>query len=382
MIRLAIPDVSGNEGHYLNECVETNFVSSVGPFVTRFEAMCAQATQSSGAVAVSSGTTGLQLALTTVGVGRDDLVILPTFTFIASANAISHCGASPWLFDVSAESWTLDPGQLRETVARETRRERGRLIHGSSGRRVAAIMPVYTLGHPADMEAIVVVAQEYGLPVISDAAAALGATYRGRALGGLADLSVASFNGNKTVTAGGGGAVFGMDEQLLARARHLSTTARIGQAYEHDAIGFNFRMTNIQAAVGCAQMERLEEFVSAKRRIDSRYRRELGARLKDATFGPRAEWADSACWFSSLVLPEDTKMLASEVCASVAEEQIEVRTFWKPVHLQRPYAQCLRATTAVSERLWSRVLSLPCSTSLSEDDQSRVIAALLRVLDG
>ena len=227
MIPLAVPNLGGNEARYLQECVETNFVSSVGPFVDRFEAMVAEASGASHAVATSSGTTGLHAALTALGVGRDDLVVLPSFTFIASANAISHCGATPWLLDVCGDSWTLDVAQLARVLETQAERRDGDLVHRESGRRVAALMPVYTLGLPAEMEPLVRVAMRHGLPVVADAAAALGARYRGRAVGALgADLSVFSFNGNKTVTAGGGGVVVGEDEALCARVRHLTTTAR------------------------------------------------------------------------------------------------------------------------------------------------------------
>jgi hypothetical protein len=202
MIPLAIPNLAGNEAKYLQECVETNFVSSIGPFVIRFEEMVATAAGARFAVATSAGTTGLHAALAAVGVTRDDLVILPSFTFIASANAIAHCGAMPWLFDVDAGSWTLDGEAVARALAGETERRDGRLVHKGSGRRVAAMMPVFTLGMPADMDRLTALAREYRLPLVVDAAPALGARYKGRAVGALgADLTVFSFNGNKTVTA-------------------------------------------------------------------------------------------------------------------------------------------------------------------------------------
>ena len=203
MIPLVVPNLNGREAEYLQQCIKTTFVSSIGPFVERFEGVVANATGVSQAVAVSSGTSGLHAALVAVGVGRDDLVVLPSFTFIASANAIAYCGASPWLFDVTEESWTLDPALLTKHFETETYQKNGRLIHKETGRRVAAVMPVYTFGMPADMDAIVKIANDYNLPVIADGAAALGATYKGRLSGNLgADLTIYSFNGNKTVTTG------------------------------------------------------------------------------------------------------------------------------------------------------------------------------------
>lgn len=377
MIPLAIPNISGNEGAYLQECVRSNFVSSVGPFVTRFEEMTAAATGADFAVATSAGTTGLHLALTAVGVRPGDLVITPSFTFIASANAVSHCGALPWLFDVSSEHWTIDPRLVRDELIRHAQWNAPDWIHRPSGRRIAALLPVDTLGHPADMDALAQIAASYGLPVVADAAAALGACYRGRAIGPLANLSVLSFNGNKTVTAGGGGMIVGQDGALMKRVRHLSTTARVGTDYDHDAVGFNYRMTNLQAAVGCAQMERAEEFVAAKRRIAARYREEL-ADLSGVEMFPCADWALSACWFSGVLLSSGDKVRAT--CAALRQSGIEARTFWKPIHLQRPYSDCPRTDMPVCESVWDRVLTLPCSTHLTSEEQTRVIATLRGLL--
>jgi len=377
LIPLCIPNLAGNEARYLQECVETNFVSSVGPFVDRLEEMVAAAAGAGGAVATSAGTTGLHAALTAVGVGRDDLVILPTLTFIASANAIAHCGAEPWLMDVDEESWTLDAILLGKALARQTERKGGALVHRPTGRRVAAILPVHTLGLPADMDALTALASEYRLPVVADAAAALGARDRGRPIGKLgAQLSVLSFNGNKTVTAGGGGAVLGDDEALVALVRHLTTTARVGAHYDHDRVGFNYRMTNLQAAVGCAQLERLDALVAAKRRIAAAYDAAFAglAALLPLPAPPRAR---SACWFSGALLADGA---AADLVPGLREAGVDARTFWKPIHLQAPFAGCPRDPTPVSDRVWPAVLTLPCSTGLSESDQERVIAAVRNVL--
>ena len=291
MIPLAIPNLSGNESRYLQECIDTAFVSSVGPFVDRFEHAVAKAAGAAHAVATASGTSGLHAALVAVGVGRDDLVVLPSWTFIASANAIHQCGATPWLFDVSAESWTLDPDQLAQAIDGETERRDGCVLHRPTGRRVAAIMPVHTLGLPADMDPIAKTAADTGLPIVADAAAALGARYRGAPIGlANADLSVFSFNGNKTATSGGGGAVTGADERLCAQLRHLTTTARCSADYRHDVAGFNYRMTNLQAAVGVAQLERIDALVAAKRRIARLYDAEL-AGLDGVSPFPQPGWA-------------------------------------------------------------------------------------------
>ncbi len=378
MIPLCVPNLSGNEARYLAECVSSTFVSSVGPFVTRFEQMVAAAAGTPGAVATSAGTTALHAALLTVGVKPGDLVVCPGLTFIASANAISHCGAIPWLFDVDEDSWTLSSDLLAETLRRETTRRDGALVHTATGRTVAAILPVFTLGLPADMDAIVPIAKDYGLPVVVDAAAALGASYKGRKSGDLgADLTMYSFNGNKTVTAGGGGAIVGMDENLLAAFRHLTTTARVGTEYDHDRIGYNYRMTNLQAAVGCAQMEQLDTFVSAKRRIAQRYNE--GFREIDGLKRfPAPQWAEGGDWFSGFMLDRpDGDKIGLALRRTLREAGIDARPFWKPMHMQKPYEQAPRTAMTVSEYVWNRIVTLPCSTHLTTEDQTTVVAAVL-----
>jgi perosamine synthetase len=374
MIPLCVPNLAGNEAKYLAECIETTFVSSVGPFVTRFEQMVATAAGTGHAVATSSGTTALHAGLLTVGVRPGDLVICPSLTFIASANAISHCGATPWLFDVDSYSWTLDPALLAEELARETLISNGERIHRASGRRVSAVVPVFTLGIPADMDPILAVARENGLAVVVDGAAALGARYRGRASGDLgADLTMYSFNGNKTVTAGGGGAIAGADPELVRAFRHLTTTARVGAEYDHDIVGYNYRMTNLQAAVGCAQMEKLDEFVAAKRRISATYNDAFRAINGFGAF-PSPEWAESPAWFSGFVFEtDDGKSRSAELRAALREAGIDARPFWKPMHQQPPYRDAPRTVMPVSDNLWERIVTLPCSTHLTEEDQSKVI---------
>lgn len=379
-IPLAEPDLSGNEAAYLSECVASGYVSSVGPFVERFEGAIARATGAQHAVATSSGTAALHLALDAVGVGRDDLVIIPSYTFAATAAAVAYCGAVPWLFDISEGSWTLDPRQLATHLKRDTEFVRGALIHTASGRRVGAIMPVYTLGLPADMKAITQAAGEFGLPVVADAAAALGARYRGGPLASSgATLSIISFNGNKTVTAGGGGAVVGNDAPLTDLVRHLSTTARRGDGYDHDRVGYNYRLSNLQAAVGCAQLERLDAFLERKRRIRERYVDALGD-LAAISPSPSPDWAQSSYWLSVFALLGDGQDDAASLRQEMHAAGIEARPFWKPMHLQAPYREAPRTELPVSESIWQRVLPLPSSPQLTPHEQNRVIDAVRRGL--
>lgn len=374
MIPLCIPNLAGNEGAYLAECVDSTFVSTVGPFVGRFEEMVATASGAPHAVATSAGTTGLHAAYVAAGVVHGDLVICPTLTFIATANAVSHAGATPWLMDVDAESWTLDHDQVKNALATTCQRNGdGELIHEPSGRRVAAITPVFTLGMPANMDELVAIAREYGLPLIADGAAALGGSYHDRLTGDLgADLTMYSFNGNKIVTAGGGGAIVGHDQALIDRLRHLTTTARVGADYDHDMVGFNYRMTNLQAAVGCAQMEQLDTFSAAKRRIDARYR-EAFAGLPVEGFPALAD-RQSANWFTGFYIPgREGAEQSRNLRAALRDAKIDARPFWKPMHLQAPYVDAPCEAVTRSNALWEQIVTLPCSTQLTEDEQAYVI---------
>ena len=375
-IPLAVPSVGPAEAANLQACIETTFVSSVGPFVTQFEAVTATVTGSVGAVATSAGTTGLHVALVVLGVRPGDLVLCPSFTFIASANAISHAGAVPWLFDIDA-NWVIDLDAVEQALKTETRVEHGVRLHIETGRRVAGLLPVLTLGNAPDPARLDELAEKFELPVLVDAACALGATAGERSLGSLGRLAVLSFNGNKIATAGGGGMVVGGDETLLQRVRHLSTTARVSADYSHDEVGFNYRMTNLQAAVGCAQMERLDDFLAAKHRIRETYHREL-ADLPGVSAFPITPGGNA--WFSGVVLTDAARTTATDAARQLADRGIEGRTFWKPVHLQAPYAGSPRQDMTRCEALWTRILTLPCSSGLTTGDQTRVVAAVRDIL--
>lgn len=378
MIPLAIPNIGKAEAANLQKCVEENFVSTVGAFVTDFEKKVAELSGTTSAAATGSGTQGLHMALRALGIGQGDLVIVPSFTFIASANSISHSGATPWFVDVSRHDWTLDPAKLATALRDKTERTGEGLIHRPTGKKVRAIMPVYTLGTPADMDAIGAVAKEYGLPIVADAAAAIGVTYKGRPIGDLADLTVYSFNGNKTITSGGGGMIVGR-EDLVKRAKHLTTTARIGRDYDHDEVGFNYRMTNIEAAVGCAQFDRLGEFLAAKKRIRETYDAAF-AGVNDISLFPAPRERGTAYWFSGLVFEGTEPPVVNAICDRLKEAGIEARPFWKPVHNQPPYRNAPAEELPVTEDLWHRIITLPCSTSLTPEEQSTVIAALKKAL--
>lgn len=381
MIPLAIPNISGNEGKYLQSCIDESFVSTVGRFVGEFEAKLCEVTSFKSAVVTSQGTTALHLGLTALGVDVGDLVIIPAMTFIATANSVSHCKAKPWILDVSYNSWTLDPILLDRALTEECFRDEGTLRHRSSGARVAAIMPVYTMGLAPDMDAICDIADDYGIPVLADGAAALGTTYKGQKIGKTrAAMTMMSFNGNKIITSGGGGALLGNDLELMGLVRHLSSTARRGADYDHDLIGFNYRMTNIQAAVGVAQIERLAEFVAAKHRISARYKEAFGRRADIHPF-VEACWSEGNHWFSGIYLKDWEVDRVSALRAHLQKVEIDARPFWKPMHLQEPYRDCHQTLSGTADSLWERILPLPCSTHITEEELAYVINAVLQFED-
>jgi dTDP-4-amino-4,6-dideoxygalactose transaminase len=371
-IPLCVPNLNGNEKKYLNECIDTTFVSSIGAFVAKFEDAVALSAGVPCAVACSSGTTALHIALTACGVKRDDLVIIPSYTFIATANAISHCGASPYLIDCRADDWTIDAGLLKEELRQNARMTDIGPVHMASSKRIAAIVPVYSHGGVPQMKCISQIAYAYGIPVIADAAAAIGACYQSQPIGLYADATVFSFNGNKTVTCGGGGAVVTAKNELGVLIRHMLSTARVGTGYDHDMVGYNYRITNLQAAVGLAQMERLEFFLHKKREIRAYYAQELSG-LPGISLFPDL-LGESVCWLSGVVT--ESRDDAQRLRCVLEDKGIESHTFWKPMHLQSPYRDCLRTEMPICESLWERVIPLPSSTGITEAELAKVVATV------
>lgn len=358
-IPLAVPDLRGREAQLLVKCVEENWVSSAGPEVVAFEAAVARLTGRKHAIAVVNGTAGLHLSLLAAGVCPGDHVAVPDWTFAASPNAIAHAGATPHFVDVGESDWAIDPILLAKALEDDP--------------RIKAVIAVDPLGHAAPFEALAPICAARGVPLIEDSAAAIGATYQDRPCGSLGKVSVFSFNGNKTVTAGGGGMVMTDDEAMARFVRHVSTQARPTREYVHDHVGFNYRMTNINAAVGLAQIERLEEMVAAKRAIAARYDALLAQR-NDIVAMPRPAHSNSSCWLYSVLLPGEAA--AQSLVSAMEEQAIEARVFWRSLSAQQPWAGAPRTLSGVSSRLSGCVVSLPCSSSLSEADQDRVIEVL------
>lgn len=380
MIPLAVPNLEGQEGDLLAECISSTFVSSVGPFVDEFETGIAQKSGTPTASVLCSGTVALQMALEGLGIGQGDLVMLPSLTFIATPNAVSHSGARPWLVDVRTSDWMLDFDLCRELIETETKpTPDGLRRHRETGSVLRAIMPVMVMGAVADLDEIVALAREYGLKVVVDAAAAIGTKMAdGRPLGQTGvDAVCYSFNGNKTITTGGGGAVAAADGDLIKRIKHLTSTGRVGANYDHDVIAYNFRMTNVQAALGVAQISRLDSFLQRKQQIRDRYA-EFAATHDDLSPFPEAGFGQSGHWFSGFWYTGDDLPRCDAFREHMRAERVDLRPFWKPIHLQGPYQQALASVMPVSDHLWQRIFPLPCSTHLSAEDLDHVISAAAR----
>jgi perosamine synthetase len=377
-IPLCVPNVTGSEWDYIKDCLDSGWVSSVGSYVDRFERETAAAAGTGFGVATSSGTAALHVALLLAGLERDEEVIVPTLTFIASCNAVRYVGAWPTLIDVEPEHWQIDPTRVREFLSRRCRRDaNGSLRNTVTGRRVRAILPVDVLGHPCDIDPLLAIAAEYDLAVVEDATEALGALYRDRKVGSTSPMSCLSFNGNKLLTTGGGGMIVTNDEALARRAKYLTTQAKDDPVeFVHGAVGFNYRLTNIQAAMGCAQLERLDEFVEAKRSIARRYAEELG-QLPGLSPMREAEWARSSFWMYTIqVEPSRFGRTSRELMAILETRKIQSRPLWQPMHRSPALVGSHAEPCPVAEAAHAVCLSLPCSTNLTDDEQSLVIDAV------
>ena len=376
-IALAEPTIGGNAQAYLDECIRSNFVSSIGPFVTRFEEAFAAFVGSRYAVACASGTAAIHLAMLVLDVGAGDEVIVPSLTFVASANPVRYAGATPVFVDSEGETYNLDPALVAAELDRRARTGR---------RQPAAIEVVHLLGHPADLEPVIDAAERHGIPVIEDASEALGATYRagryaGRQVGTIARVGCFSFNGNKLITTGSGGMLVTDDEALARRARHLSTQARLpGLAYDHDEVGFNYRLSNVSAALGLAQLEQIDALLAGRRANAAFYDAAIG-RLPGLVPAPRASWADPSFWLYTAALGSAGAGPArDEVLASLDRAGIDARPIWRPLHQTRLWRDAERVGGACADDIFERAFCLPSTSSLDDAARGRVVDALAAAL--
>lgn len=360
------PTMQGNEERYLHECVASGMVSSVGPFVKRFEQMLQEVTGARRAVAVSSGTAALQIALRLAGVRQGDEVLVPSLTFIATANAVSYLGAFPHFVDIEETTLGIDPETLRKWLLEISEVTQEGLRNKTTGRIIRALVPMHTFGHPSQIEVLCEVANAFNLVVVEDAAESLGSTYKEKHTGTFGLLGAVSFNGNKIVTTGGGGAVLTDDDKLANRAKHLSTTAKKPHSWEyvHDEIGYNFRMPNINAALGVAQLEQLPEFLSSKRALMDKYRDAFDS-IDTVSIMSEPTRSRSNYWLHTLRLNEDGASCRDEILEALNAAGFGARPVWRPLHSLEIYETASRAPLPVTEKLGQALINLPSSAGLA-----------------
>ena len=372
-IPLCEPAIRGNEGRYVQECLSTGWLST-GSFLDRFEKELATRVGARYAVATASGTSALHVALLVTGIEPDDEVLLPALTFIAPANAIRYVGAWPVFLDVDPVYLQLDPSKVADFLHTQCQRIEGHWRNRRTGRRVKAIVPVHILGHPVDMDPLLELARRFDLIVIEDATESLGAKYKGRPVGQLGDIACFSFNGNKLITTGGGGMIVTSNSHWSERARYLINQAKDDPLeYVHRTIGYNYRLSNLQAAVGCAQFEQLDSYIAAKRAIAERYDEVLG---RAAGLSPMREapWASSVAWMYTVQVNEAAYGISSRaLLAKLGKARIQARPLWQPLHRSPAHAASSPGECQVADELYRDGLSLPCSVGLTSADQERVI---------
>jgi perosamine synthetase len=364
-VALHEPRFAGNEWDYLKDCLDSTFVSSVGRYVDRFEADLAAYTGARHAVAVVNGTAALHIALQLAGVQEGDEVLVPALTFVATANAVAYCGAIPHFVDSEERTLGLDPQALRDYLGATTELRDGNCVNLVTGRVIRAVIPMHAFGHPLDIEGVLALARDFHLEVVEDATESLGSTIHGKHTGTFGRMGVLSFNGNKVITTGGGGAILTDDPELARHAKHLTTTAKLPHrwAYVHDEIGYNYRLPNINAALGCAQLEQLPGFVDVKRKLHQRYRVALDG-IPNVRLFAEPEGCQSNYWLQTLLLDEPYADLRDELLQATNDAGLMTRPVWQLMNRLPAYQACPSMPLPVSESLEKRIINLPSSVTL------------------
>lgn len=359
------PHFGGNEWIYLKECLDSTFVSSVGKFVDRFEADLAAFTGAKYAVAVVNGTAALHMALLLAGVKSENEVLMPTLTFVATANAVRYCGATPHFVDSDRDHFGIDAPKLREYLTMHTEQRSGLCINKSTNQVIKAMVPMHVFGHPVDLENLLSVAKDFNIALIEDAAESLGSYYHGQHTGTFGLLGALSFNGNKTITTGGGGAILTNDPELAHRAKHLTTTAKLAHPWEfrHDEVGYNYRMPNINAALGCAQLEKLQKMLDLKRELFHRYQESFQL-LGGVQLVSEPEQCRSNYWLQTLLLDGTHEGYREELLKATNELGFMTRPVWTLMHELEQFKDCPRMDLSESETLEKRLINIPSSINL------------------
>jgi len=375
MVLLSGPNICGNEWKYVKDCLDTGWVSSVGSYVDQFEKMTAAFAGTKYAVATSSGTTALHISLILQGIGPGDYVIAPNITFIATCNSIKYTGAEPILIDTDPDTWQMDLSLLETFLHDETELKNGATVLKRDGKRIAAIMPVHVLGNIGDMDKLMQLAKNYHLIVIEDSTEALGSYYRGRHAGSIGLLGTFSYNGNKIITTGGGGMIVTNDEALAKRAKHLTTQAKSDPfEYIHDEIGYNYRLVNVAAAMGVAQMEQLPLFIERKRQIIAFYKQELEG-VGDIRFQEVKEEVNPNWWMPTIKTSRQRELLKT-----LNENKLQSRPFWVPMNQLKMFRDNLYFhRNNCSDFVYKHCLSIPCSTNITEAELENVVKTIKSV---
>ncbi|MEJ7610968.1 MAG: LegC family aminotransferase [Ferruginibacter sp.] len=373
MLLLSGPNMGGNELKYVRECIETGWVSSVGSYVDEFEKMSAAFAGTKYAVATSSGTTALHICLVMMGVNEHDMVIAPNITFIATLNAIKYTGATPVLIDTDAGNWQMDLDLLEEFLQEQTEQRDGVCYHTPTGKRIPVIMPVHVLGNICDMDRLMALAKQYSLTVIEDSTEALGSYYKGKHAGSFGLLGTFSYNGNKIITTGGGGMIVTDDEALAKKAKHLTTQAKSDPfEYMHDEIGYNYRLVNVAAAMGVAQMEQLPGFLERKKQIIAFYKNALEG-VGDIRFQEVSEDTNPNWWLPTIFTAKQ-----KEALKILNDHKMQSRPFWVPMNQLRMFKEDIFFNkTNRSDFVYRHCLSIPCSTNIT-DAQLEAVAGKIK----
>ena len=361
-IALHEPNIGQRENELVSKCLASGWVSSVGEYISEFEQGLAKFTNSKHAIAVVNGTAALHLALHSIGVKPGDEVLVPTLSFVATANAVSHCGAIPHFVDSDPETLGLDPLALREHLRANAFLRDGALHNTTTGRRISAVVPMHTFGHPMQIEALIDVAKEFNLIIVEDAAESIGSYVGSTHTGTFGRCSSLSFNGNKTITTGGGGAILTNDAELAQRIRHLATTAKMPHDYEyiHDVVAFNYRMPNINAALGCAQLSRLDDFLSAKRVLAKKYAEGFSS-ARSMQFVAEPHGTTSNYWLNTIRLNKPDLSLRDELLVAARASGYMCRPAWNLLHTLPMHESSPRAKLPVAQNLWQSLINIPSS---------------------
>jgi perosamine synthetase len=366
-IPLHEPIFIGNEQKYVVDCIKTGWVSSVGKYVDKFERLLAEFTGVKRAVAVVNGTAALHIALKIVGVQPNDEVLIPSLTFVATGNAVVYCGAVPHFVDVSKTTLGIDSFKLEDYLKEIAIVKNNVCVNKQTGKIIRAIVPMHTFGHPVDLDPLLDICERWNLIMVEDAAESLGSYYKGIHTGNFGKASAMSFNGNKIITTGGGGAILTNDEKLADYAKHLTTTAKLPHRwkYEHNEIGYNYRMPNINAALGCAQLEHLEDFIEKKRQLVNKYE-QLIEGYDGIKLFKEPEFAKSNYWLQTLIFDEKMYNI-NQVLETLNNHNVMSRPAWKPLHLLNPFQNCPKSDLSVTEQLQYQIVNVPSSPYLGED---------------